>query len=129
MTAASSRSLLPAGMTILLGLTACWSGNAVDRSSIRAGLHLEITPAGADTRLSLLAAPGYRINARVKPALELPDGSVLRFDTPHVTSDSAYFAEPPAALLSGRPGRVGGTLRASVCEPGQQVCRVLTLEL
>jgi len=126
---AASFPLLPAGLTILLGLTACWSGSAADRWSSEAGLHLETAPASADTRLTLLAAPGYRINARVKPALELPDGSVLRFDTPRVTSDSAYFAEPPAALLKGRPGRVGGTLRASVCQPGQQVCRVLTLEL
>jgi hypothetical protein len=84
--------------------------------------------AGADTRLTLIAEPGYKVNARLAPALELPDGTVLRFDAAR-TADSAYFAEPAQALLAGRHARVHGTLRASVCRQDELVCRSLTLEL
>ena len=45
--------------------------------------------------LRLVAAPGVRINARLKPALELEDGTVMRFDSPRLTADSAYFAVAP----------------------------------
>jgi hypothetical protein len=86
------------------------------------------TAAGADTRLTLLAAPGYKVNARLAPALELPDGTVLRFDAVR-TSDSSYFAVPARALLAGRHAQVHGTLRASVCRQDELVCRSLTLEL
>ena len=81
------------------------------------------------TTLTLIAAPGVRINARVKPALELRDGSVLRFDSPPLTADSAYFTEAPTATLPGRGRRVSGTLRASVCSERELVCRSVTLEL
>jgi hypothetical protein len=84
--------------------------------------------AGADTRLTLIAAPGYKVNARLVPALELPGGTVLRFDGAR-TADSSYFAEPAHALLAGRHGRIHGTLRASVCRQDELVCRSLTLEL
>jgi hypothetical protein len=94
-------------------------------SGTRPRLDVQTSQAGPNTRLTLLTAPGLRLNARLKPALELPDGRVLRFDSPHLTSDSAYFAEPPGALLSGRHRRVHGTLRASVCDSGTTVCRVL----
>jgi hypothetical protein len=86
--------------------------------------------AGADgTTLVLLAAPGVRINARVKPALELPDGAVLRFDSSHLTADSAYFTRPPTAVVPGSGRSVAGTLRASVCSEHELVCRSVTLEL
>jgi hypothetical protein len=94
-----------------------------------APLRLETVPAGADTRLTLIAAPGVKLNARLKPALELPGGGVVRFDSDRLTPDSAYFAEPPSALLSGRHTKVRGTLRASVCDEGELVCRSITLEL
>lgn len=84
--------------------------------------------AGADTRLTLIAELGYKVNARLAPALELPDGTVLRFDAAR-TADSAYFAEPAQALLAGRHARVHGTLRASVCRQDELVCRSLALEL
>ena len=76
--------------------------------------------------LRLVAAPGVRINTRLKPALELDDGTVLRFDSPRVTSDSAYFAAAPtvAAPLSGTRH---GTLRLSVCPSGQKVCRLVEM--
>ena len=86
---------------------------------------------GSATRLTLLAAPRLRINARLAPALELPDGAALRFDGPR-TADSAYFAAPPTAELPGSRaggGAVHGRLRASVCRDDEQVCRSIALEL
>ena len=94
-----------------------------------APLRLESTSIGADTRLTLIPASHVKLNARVKPALELGDGSVLRFDSADLTADSAYFASPPTATLRGRHERVRGTLRASVCENDAPVCRTLVLEL
>jgi hypothetical protein len=74
--------------------------------------------------LRLEAARGYRINARLQPALELSDGTVLRFDSPELTPDSAYFAAPPtAAPPSGVEPR--GTLRVSVCATGEEFCRLV----
>ena len=76
--------------------------------------------------LRLVAAPGVRINARLKPALELDDGTIVRFDSPRVTPDSAYFAAAPtAAPPAGRPRR--GTLRVSVCPSGERICRSVEL--
>ncbi|HEX5387775.1 MAG TPA: hypothetical protein VFW66_13815 [Gemmatimonadales bacterium] len=90
-------------------------------------LAMQIEPRSEEMRLTLVAAPGYEINARLKPALELPEGKLLRFDTARLTPDSAYFAEPPAATLPGHRRVVRGTLRASVCAPGEQVCRSVAL--
>jgi hypothetical protein len=84
---------------------------------------------GGGTTLTLVAAPGIRINARVKPALELPDGTVLRFDSPHQTTDSAYFTRPPTVTLPAPARRAAGTLRASVCAADELVCRSVTLRL
>ncbi len=92
-------------------------------------LRVETEQAGANTKLTLLASPGIKLNARLKPALELPDGRVLRFDSPHLTADSAYFTEPPSALAPGRKARWRGKLRASVCDAGKSVCRSVELEL
>ena len=92
-------------------------------------LHVASEHSAGTTRLSLVAAPGIRINARVKPALELPDGTILRFDSPYQTADSSYFIRPPTAALAGERQRVEGTLRASVCETGALVCRSVVLRL
>jgi hypothetical protein len=92
-------------------------------------LRVETSRAGADTRLTLIPASHIKLNARVKPALELPDGSLLRFDSADLTADSAYFASPPTATLRGRHEDVHGTVRASVCENDAPVCRSLVLEL
>ena len=81
------------------------------------------------TTLTLVAASGIRINARVKPALELPDGTILRFDSPYQTADSSYFTRPPTTSLTGERRRVEGTLRASVCETDALVCRSVVLRL
>lgn len=92
-------------------------------------LYLTAAARGPDTQVTLHAAPHLKINARLAPALELAGGTVLRFAGTHLTPDSAYFAEPPSALLTGRHDVVHGTLRASVCRDDEQVCRSLTLKL
>jgi hypothetical protein len=106
-----------------------WLAPACVRGPAGPLLSLRAEQSGSDTRVSLIAAPGYKINARLKPALELPDGRVLRLDSPHLTADSAYFFQPPSALLPGRHSRIKGRLRASVCDPGQTVCRSVAVEL
>ena len=113
-----------AGLALLALALGC--GPSPDR---QAPLRVQREWSGETTTLVLVAAPGIRINARVKPALELPDGVVLRFDSPHLTADSAYFARPPTTTLSGSGRRVAGTLRASVCSEHELVCRAVTLEL
>jgi len=84
---------------------------------------------GPDTRLTLHAGPHLKINARLAPALELSNGTILRFRTGHLTPDSAYYVEPPSAVLPGRHARVHGTLRASVCRDDEQVCRAVRVEI
>ena len=91
-------------------------------------LQVTVAPAGADTRVTLHAEPGLDINARVVPALELPNGTVVRFDGAR-TADSSSFAQPPTALLAGRHERIHGHLRASVCAKAEKVCRGVTLDL
>jgi hypothetical protein len=113
-----------AGMVLLLSGVAC-QGAAPNRPPLR----LEATAAGADTRLTLVAAPDLKVSARLKPALELTDGTVIRFDAPALTADSAYFAVPATALLHGRHPHVRGTLRASVCGVTGLVCRSLSLRV
>ena len=67
-------ALAAAGLvTISGGIAGC-----ADRSGPDALLRVTTAPAGADTRLSLHAAPHLKINARVAPALELTDHSVIR---------------------------------------------------
>jgi hypothetical protein len=83
---------------------------------------------GDGTRLALVAAPGIRINARLQPTLELADGTILRFHSPWLTADSAYFAEPPSAVVRMPWSDVHGTLRASLCGD-DAACRPFILEL
>ena len=111
-------------MALLLSGAACHGA-----PSERPALRLETASVGPDTRLTLVAAPDLKVSARLKPALELTDGTVLRFDAPALTADSAYFAVPATALLRGRHRHVRGTLRASVCGVTELVCHSLSLRL
>lgn len=77
--------------------------------------------------LRLVAAPGVRINARLKPALELNDGRNIRFDASSLTPDSAYFSESPRAELSGGRENIAGMLRVSVCPAAASYCQTLEL--
>jgi hypothetical protein len=90
---------------------------------------IAVASEGADTRVTLRATPGYKINARLAPALELTSGDLLRFGAARLTPDSAYFAEPPSAVLPGRHEAVHGTLRASVCREDERLCRAVKLEI
>ncbi len=93
-------------------------------------LRVTTSVAGEETRLVLEAGSRLKINARLAPALELNGGGpVIRFSARRLTPDSAYFAEPPVALLGGRHARVHGTLRASVCREDEAVCRSVTVRM
>ena len=113
-----------AGMALLLSAGACHGV-----PSAAPALRLESTPADADTRLTLVAAPDLKVSARLKPALELPDGALLRFDASALTADSAYFAVPATTLLRGRHPHVRGMLRASVCGVTELVCHSVSLRI
>lgn len=128
--AGSAKDRVGATLGLRMTLVALGFAAACSRPPIEpAPLHVTTTSSGPDTRLTLHAEPGLKINARLAPALELPDGTVLRFDAAERTADSAYFAVPPAARLAGRHAEVHGTLRASVCREDELVCRSVTLEL
>jgi hypothetical protein len=110
---------------VAIGLAAACSRTPIEPGA----LQVTAVPTGPNTRLTLHAAPHLKINARVAPALELDDGNLLRFRIGIRTPDSAYYAEPPSAVLPGRHARVHGTLRASVCRDDEQVCRVVRAEI
>jgi hypothetical protein len=89
-------------------------------------LRLRIERLGATTRLTLLPAPGARINARLVPALERRGGGVLRFQGSQLTADSSYYTAPPTLELPGDPA---GVIRASVCPDRESVCRRVELRV
>jgi hypothetical protein len=104
--------------------------SACTRPRVEPGpLQITTAPSGPDTRLTLHANPHLKINARLAPALELSDGTVLRFGAALLTADSSYYTEPPSVVLTGRHGRIHGTLRASVCRDDEQVCRAVRMEI
>ena len=92
-------------------------------------VEVALARSGARTRIVLIAAPNLEINAQVAPALELAGGPVIRFSSPALTPDSAYFAAPPVAWLDHPADTVHGTLRVGVCERGQEVCRRIAIPL
>ena len=121
-----SRSCLPNSVRLSLaaaGLMACFP--AADPAL---PVRVDRSPAGDSTRLTLVPLPGVRINARLKPALELADGTVLRFDSSRLTADSAYFADPPSVFVAGREAAINGRVRASVCGD-EATCRPVELDL
>jgi hypothetical protein len=113
-------------MTLLALALATACGRPPTESGL---LQVTTAPSGPDTRLTLHAGPHLKINARLVPALEMGDGTVLRFRAGLRTADSAYYAEPPSTVLPGRHARVHGTLRASVCRDDEQVCRAVRIEI
>jgi|GEM_PF-2954169 len=90
---------------------------------------LEVIGTSSAISLQLNASPGVRINARLKPTLELEKGRNITFDAARLTPDSAYFAEAPRAEVAGRLERISGTLRVSVCEDAASYCTTLTLPI
>jgi len=103
---------------LLLALAACRPA---------APFRLAVEHEGRVSRFRLVGAPGARINAQLKPALELADGTVLRFDSPHLTSATAYFADAPTAMAALRQDVHEGIVRASVCPKGEKICRSVAL--
>jgi len=104
---------------VLIALVGCAASSPI---------RLRSTVSTGGQTLTLLAASGYKINARLTPALELPDGRVIRFASTELTPDSNYFTAPPTARLAGnRPVR--GRLRAGVCRTGGTVCNVVTIDV
>lgn len=83
-------------------------------------------PTATGVRLTLIAAAGVHINALLQPVLERPDGTVLRFDAPERSADSAYFVSAPTLDLLPP---IAGVVRASVCSSEELVCRQVTLEV
>ena len=108
-------------------LAAC--ARAEPQATSQRPLVLRTIPSGDSLRLELMAAPGWKINARLKPVLETRAGTLVRFDSPLLTPDSAYFAAAPVAVVAARAASVRGTLRASVCAAGEAVCRVVVVEV
>jgi hypothetical protein len=104
-------------------------GDSVFAAAGAPEVQLAFAREGAGTRVVLVAAPNLEINARVPPALELADGSVLRFTAPALTPDSAYFAAPPVAWLEQPADTLHGTLRVGVCQRGEAVCRRIAIAL
>jgi hypothetical protein len=82
----------------------------------------------AGTRLALVATHAAQINAQLKPALELKDGTVFRFDAAGRSPDSAYFTTAPELILP-RGIVARGKIRISVCDSGEAVCRLVTIAL
>jgi hypothetical protein len=83
---------------------------------------LGVEPGATVTRIWLEPAPGWKINALLPPAFEPVGGPPVRFTAPGLTADSAYYLEPPVALIPGG-GLPRGILRVSLCAAGEQVCR------
>ena len=81
-------------------------------------------PQESAVRLQLIPAAGARINARLPPRLERPDGSVLPFGGTELTADSGYFTQPPVLIVAGDPT---GVIRASICPVGEAACRVVVV--
>ena len=94
----------------------------------RAIVHLESAGAQDGQLLTVVADPEFKINARLPPALDLADSTVLRFHSDSITPDSAYFTAPPTAFL---PGAVPphGRLHVGICRKTQSVCNVVTLRI
>lgn len=110
---------------LLLGAAAC------DKPQQRLEPLVRLTATASSTgfRLTLVPAPGARINARLKPVLELEGGSRIQFDHPALTADSAYFAAPPTAEFLGASAELKGVLRVGVCPAGANVCRSLAIAI
>jgi hypothetical protein len=107
---------------LLLGLLVwgCRPGPSPD------AVRLETGNRDGEQILSVIPASGFRINARVPPALELAGGGILRLAAGRVLPDTSYFVEPPwAPRPAGVPLR--GVLRVSFCRATERLCRIAAI--
>jgi hypothetical protein len=106
----------------LLGLLmACGGQGHAVAPPPRSLVSLTVTGSGAQRLAELHPAPGVRINARVRPTLELQDGSLIHFTGEERLSDSGYFSGIPAAAIGTTLERTA-LLRASVCPVAERIC-------
>jgi len=94
-----------------------------------AAFQVRVDPGGSESLVTLIVPPSLRVNARVPPGLELPDGRVLRFRADRLSADSAYLLAPISAVVPFKTDTVHGTLRMSVCDTVAQVCRPWVIAL
>ena len=71
---------------------------------------------------------GAKINARLRPTLQLSNGERLTFHADSLTADSSYFTQSPTIALTGN-GPLSGTLMASVCPVSARVCLRVSMDV
>ena len=105
-------------VAVLLGLLigACGGQPASDAVRLEPGIRV------GKRIIAAVPTAGFRINARVPPALELGTGAIIRLAAGRVLPDSSYFVEPP---WGARPAgvRLRGMLRVSFCRETEALCR------
>jgi hypothetical protein len=107
-----------------------WLGCAARPTESEPALvYLQGIPSAGGYRLTLVPAPGAKINARLPPVLELEGGRRVQFDQTLLTPDSAYFAAPPGATLERAGPHLKGVLRVGVCPAGLNLCRALQIPI
>jgi len=94
-----------------------------------ASVEVQVIPVGDSVVVRAVPAAATKINARLVPQLELASGRTERLASSSVTPDSAYFAAPPEVIIPASTSLRGAHLRASVCDNGAEVCRVVFLPL
>jgi hypothetical protein len=115
--------------SLLAASALCFGCAASPAESEPALVHLEGTASGEGYRLTLVPAPGARINARLHPVLELEGGRWVQFDQAMLSPDSSYFAAPPEAILDRAGPHLKGILRVGVCPAGLNLCRALQIPI
>jgi hypothetical protein len=110
---------------VVLALVACGRPAAPPGRPVRAS----ITRTGNTIVVRAIPGSGTQINALLPPLLEFPWGRTERLLSSCLTADSAYFLTPPEVTLPGDTPLAGALLRASICDSGAAVCRVVTVPL
>jgi len=102
-------------MVLTAGLAACGG----ERRATPGPLSLRDRTRASATRLVLTAAPGWKINARVKPALETSSGyhPPVLTRPPHPIPPTS--PTPPSATVPGPPGGSAGGHSGPACVRGR----------
>ena len=111
-----------------LGGAACLRPDVEDDGGVPAIVVARV-PEGSGTRLHVVAPEGVNLSAAVKPVLTLESGTVVRFDTTAVSSDSLYYTAPPGAWVAVPEAEIRGVLKAGICDYETATCRRVTVEI